>query len=307
MLAKRAHGRVHEPCAVRDGGRGYDADMPSRLLIASSVTSFVLFFVLAAVTSTTGSELTLAQAADSVADGLTGLGLFWALRVSVRPADTNHHYGHHGAQPLAAVIVATLICVMALEVLWHAVSTLRAGVPAQLGSVIALSLGLKIAAKLVLIAIAMRGDAADRAMLRAFMVDARSDVIVGTASLLGYLGARFGEIPSLDAWLAIPASLWVGYNAVRLAHESGQRLMGAAPEAAWYEHRRRAIEDLPGVLAVGKIKAHAFGEGIHLWVEIFVDPDLKITTAHELGTRVEAQLSRDPDVYDVVVQVDGLH
>ena len=68
-----------------------------------------------------GSQLALAQAADSVSDMFAGVVLTWAVKQASQPADAEHPLGHGRAEPLAALAVALLAGVLSVEVLRTAV------------------------------------------------------------------------------------------------------------------------------------------------------------------------------------------
>lgn len=280
--------------------------MASRLLLASSVVSVALLVGLGAAYLRTGSTLALAQAADSLADSLTGLGLLWALHVSRKPPDDEHPYGHQGAQPIAALVVAMLVGALALEVLLQAIEALTTDTVPALGWSIAAALGTKVVIKSVFVAFASRKALLrSNATLRAFRVDAASDVVVGVASLAGFFGAKYGGLPSLDAWLALPVAVWIGISGLSLARENIDLLMGVAPPRAWRDRLATAVAAIPGVRGVAGVRARSFGDGNHVWVEIRVDPHLTVGQAHDLGEAVEQQLMQHEGVCDAVVHVDA--
>jgi ferrous-iron efflux pump FieF len=280
--------------------------MASRLLLASSLVSLALLVGLGLAWLATGSTLALAQAADSVSDALTGLGLLWALRLSHKPPDDEHHYGHHGAQPIAALVVAMLVGALALEVLLEAIEVLRSGAVPALGWPVAAALGTKVAIKLVFVRLASnKALLRSNATLRAFRVDAASDVVVGSVSLLGLAGATYGGLPSLDAWLALPVAVWIGVSGLRLARENIDLLMGTAPPQAWQAELKAAVAGMPGVRGVADLRARSFGDGTHVWLEIRVDPELTVGRAHDLGEVVEQRLLEREGICDAVVHVDA--
>ncbi|MCX4242914.1 cation diffusion facilitator family transporter [Paraliomyxa miuraensis] len=281
--------------------------MASRLLLASSLVSVLLLVALGAAYLLTGSTLALAQAADSTSDALTGLGLLWALHISRKPPDEEHPYGHHGAQPIAALVVAMLVGALALEVMLEAIDALASTATPTLGWPAMVAIASKVGIKAVFVALASRGTLLQRnATLRAFRVDAASDVVVGLASLLGLLGAQYGGLPSLDAWLAIPVAVWIGISGLNLARENVDLLMGVAPPREWREELVAAIALMPGVRGVAGLRARSFGDEHQVWVEIRVDPNLTVGQAHDLGEAVEQQLLQRGGISDAVVHVDAV-
>ena len=278
----------------------------SRLFIASAVASFVFAMVLAGLYFRYGSKLTLAQAADSAADMLVGMALLWALSISAQPADEDHPFGHQSAQPIAALVVAVLACVLAVEVARDAIAALAGQTAAEFDWVLVQALGAKVVMKMVLAAAASRGGAiANASALKAFQLDARNDVVVGSASIIGLIASDWAAMPMLDAWLALPVAAWVGYSSASLALESATVLMGIAAPAERAAELEALAAEVPGVVRVAQFKARHLGEHLRVWFEVHVDARLTIGAAHDIGERVEAALLRQPDVTEAVVHVDA--
>ena len=63
-----------------------------------------------------GSQLALAQAADSFMDVFTAGVLTWTVIVAAKPQDENHPFGHSRAEPIGGLVVAVVAGVLAIEV-----------------------------------------------------------------------------------------------------------------------------------------------------------------------------------------------
>ena len=276
----------------------------TRLVAFSAALSAVLAVLFLGAYGRTSSELAFAQMADSGADVLTSVALLWALRVSAKPPDESHPFGHQSAQPVAALVVAVLVGVLSVEVLESAVRALVEGGALRLDGSLAVLLGLKTGLKAALAGLTGRASR-NASAVRAFHVDARNDVLLGLTSVAGFLGAKYGAAPSLDAWLALPVGLWIGGSGVMLGWESVRLLMGTAPPPDRQNTLVGLAASLPDVWRVGAFKARYHGSLLHVWLEIHVDPTLTVGRAHDIGEAVEARLLEEPDVCDVVVHVDA--
>jgi len=76
----------------------------------------------------TGSVALYSDALESIVNVVAALAAWWAIRVSDKPADRNHPYGHHKAEYFSAVLEGALIIVAALLILrevWFAWNTPR--------------------------------------------------------------------------------------------------------------------------------------------------------------------------------------
>ena len=68
----------------------------------------------------TGSVALYSDALESIVNVATALTAFFAVRLSARPPDSNHPYGHHKAEYLSAVLEGVLIVVAAIAILQKA-------------------------------------------------------------------------------------------------------------------------------------------------------------------------------------------
>jgi len=278
--------------------------MAPRILFASLVVSMLLSAFLWTAYLGYQSNLALAQAVDSLSDLLTGGALLWALHVSQLPPDDDHPFGHHSAEPIAALVVAVLVGVMAVEVGLEAVDTLRTHSHAELPGLLAVVLGAKVVAKGLLLLFA-GPRAGEGSVLQAFRVDARNDVLIGVVSLVGLAVARYGARPSLDAWLAIPLAMWIFYSGIHLGIENLRLLMGVAPPIERRETLAAIAAKVALVRHVAALKARHHGNHLHVWIEIHVDPELSVGSAHDVGEAVEQRLLQEPDVASVTAHVDA--
>lgn len=275
-----------------------------RLTYASIAGSLVMAVALVAVHMTSGSELALAQAADSASDMFGGAALAWAVRQASQPADADHPLGHARAEPLAALVVALLAGVLSVEVLRGAVSSLVTHAEATLDWPVAAVFLAKIAFKSVIVVLASRALAGGgNPALGALRVDARNDLLVGGASLAGFAVARW-HLPAVDAWLAIAIGVYVGLSGVRLARENLRFVMSEAAPASRHDELVSVASALEGVRRVDLLMATWSGSRLHLYVEIAVDGAIPVSAAHDIAHAVERRLLQEDDVARVVVHVN---
>jgi ferrous-iron efflux pump FieF len=277
-----------------------------RLIGGSAAASVLLLLVLVGAYTAFDSQLALAQAADSLADVLTAAALMWAIQISRQPPDEDHPFGHQGAQPIAALVVAVLAGVLAAEVMREAITTLLSESRARVTAPLLAALSAKAIIKAVFVALALREMKHRRApAVVAFYIDARNDTIVGGVSVVGLAISAAIGVPALDAWLAIPVALWVAWSGLSLGLENANLLMGTKPESARLNELRKLALDTAGVQRIETLQARHHGIDIHLWLEIHVNPELTVREAHDIGETVEQRLAEELDVCRADVHVDA--
>lgn len=274
------------------------------LSLSSLFFSALLVFALFTVYLRFDSQLALAQAADSLMDVFTATVLAFAIRVASQPKDENHPFGHSRAEPVAALITAVIAGVLAIEVGRSAIVALAQGREPMLEWPLAALFAGKLAFKSVigLVGWRMLKKGAGPG-IEALTIDARNDVLINSLALIGFFAARYGY-PQLDAWLALPTVLWIGWSGWRLAADNIRLLMGEAPPHERQKELVALARTCPGVRDVPSLRAQHIGTKLHVHVEIALDETLTVRQAHDLGEAVRERLESEPDVGHATVHID---
>src|SRR3954466_5664349 len=104
-----------------------DAAAQQRTALLSVFAAVFLVAVKLATGLVTGSLGLLAEAAHSGTDFVAALLTLFALRVAVRPADSEHQYGHGKAEHLAALGESAFLALVSLAIGAQAVNRLISG------------------------------------------------------------------------------------------------------------------------------------------------------------------------------------
>jgi len=275
-----------------------------RVAILAAGTSVVLTVVLGAVYVLFDSQLALSQAADSLSDSMTQIVLAVSLFIAAAPPDADHQFGHQRAEPIAALVASVMIGVVAIEVLREAIGALVGNAEPSLHWSLPVVFAGKALVKLVMVAIS-RSGARTSSVIRAVYVDARNDVALSVLAVGGYFAARHGWT-SLDAWLAVPIGLWIGWSAIGLARETLPLLMGEAPSEARQHELEQIAESIDGVLRAALLRAQHVGAQLDLDVRIEAEPSITLEAARRLGSRVEERLLEEDDVSHTMVHAAPL-
>src|SRR4029078_13058066 len=103
------------------------ASEKERVALGSILASGGLTVAKAAVGVASGSLAILSEAAHSLLDLVATLMTYFAVRVSDKPADKEHHYGHGKIESVTALGETALLFVLSLWVFWEAGHRLYAG------------------------------------------------------------------------------------------------------------------------------------------------------------------------------------
>src|SRR5918998_1024179 len=105
----------------REGAGGLSQQRTALLSVAAAIF-LVAIKLIAGLAS--GSLALVAEAAHSGTDLVAALLTLFAIRVAIRPADSEHHYGHGKAEHLAALGESTFLIAVSAFLGWQAVDRL---------------------------------------------------------------------------------------------------------------------------------------------------------------------------------------
>src|SRR5258708_19768780 len=101
-----------------------------QVALSSIAASAALTLAKGIVGLSTGSLAILSEAAHSLIDFAATLMTYFAVRVSDKPADAEHHYGHGKVESVSALAETALLFLLSGVVIWEALARLSGGGPA---------------------------------------------------------------------------------------------------------------------------------------------------------------------------------
>jgi cation diffusion facilitator family transporter len=253
------------------------------------------------------SMAVLGDGIDSLVDILIAVMALVVSRVVSRPADRGHPWGHGRAETVATALVAFLLFFAGAQLILNSVNQLISGqdreMPGQLAFVAAL---VSIVGKLLLALVQhVFGRKADSAMLRANTKNMTGDVILSLGVLTG-LGLSIGAGAAIiDSITAILVGLWVIRSAVGIFIEANMELMDGSAETEAYEAVFAAVHSVPGAGNPHRTRMRRIAGLWDIDIDIEVDPDLTVRTAHRIATQVELAIKgRLEGIFDIMVHVE---
>ena len=258
------------------------------------------------------SKALIADAVNSASDVFGSIAVLVGLKVSRKPPDEDHPYGHGKAETISAIIASVLLMVAGLEIGLSGVRSILAGVEEPPGWIAFWALVLAIFVKEGLFRYQYRigRKTASQALIAASW-DHRSDVFASLAALVGVGGAIVGGYLGkewlfyLDPVAAILVSLMVIRVGYRLVMESVHSAIDHVLHEEDAAEIVRAAEQVPGVLAVDELRARELGPYVIVDVKISVDPCITVLEGHGIAKRVKQKLTGEFDrVFDVFVHVN---
>lgn len=280
--------------------------------ISSLVAAVGLTFGKLVIGYWTNSLGILSEAAHSGLDLVAAAVTVWAVRMSARPADLDHTYGHGKFENLSALVETLLLLATCVWILWEAARRLFFAGPVHVDA--------NAWAFLVVIVSIVVDFSRSRALMRAarkyhsqaleadaihFSTDIWSSCVV-LLGLLGVLAAHRLNLPGLikaDAVAAMGVALIVVWVCIQLGRRSIDDLSDRIPE-----NIRREVADaaarVPGVEQVSQVRVRRAGGEVFADMKVTVDRSAALEGAHEVASRAENAVRSILPAADVVVHVE---
>lgn len=264
-----------------------------RVMAWSLGVAVVLLVTKVTAAAVTGSSAIYSDAAESVVHVLAVGFAVWALRMTLKPADEDHHFGHEKAGFMSAGFEGGMISVAALLIFYEAGKQLWTGVQIEHIGLGAWLTGAAAAVNLVLgSALVAIGKRRNSTVLRANGLHVLTDVWTSAAVLVALWLIHLTGWLWWDPIVASLAAANILRTGFRLIRESVAGLMDTADP----ELEKRLSDALDAETACRGMGhhnlRHRFSGQTH-WVEfhlVFPD-DLSVREAHHAATEIESKIA----------------
>lgn len=272
-----------------------------------AIISIIAYICLSALKLAVGyvanSEALKADGLNNVTDIIASVAVLIGLKLSQRPADDDHPYGHWKAETVASMVASFIMAAVGLKVAYEAVVSIFY-VQKESPDVISAWTGLFCAFVMYLVYRYNKKLATEinSQSVMAAAKDNLSDAWVSVGTFIGIIGAQFG-LPWLDPLAAVLVGLLICKTAWDIFKEASLYLTDGFDEKQ-IDIYKDTIHQCKGVKGVKEIKARNYGNNIVVDVVILVNSTLDVKKAHDIATTVEEELMRTHKVYDVHVHVE---
>jgi cation diffusion facilitator family transporter len=276
----------------------------SSVIAAVGLTAFKIIVGL-----TTGSLGILAEAAHSGLDLMAAVMTFLAVRISGRPADSNHLYGHGKSENLSALFETLLLLVTCFWIIYEATHRLlfhAAAIRVTFWSftVMITSIVVDISRSRILYRAARKYSSQ---ALEADALHFSTDIWSSGVVILGLVCVKISEgLPGLaflrqaDSVAAIMVGLIVVYVSIKLGVRTIQALLDVAPSGI-EKKIISAVEVLPGVTNCHNVRVRYSGPQFFVDIHVLLDGNQTLREAHNLTEEIERVIQKLQPNADVTV------
>jgi len=235
----------------------------------------------------TGSLGILSEALHSALDLVAAVITYFTVRVSDKPADKHHHFGHGKTENFSALLETILLIITCVWIVYEAINRLVSGnthIEVTIWSYIVVisSIIVDVSRSRALYKVARKYNSqALEADALHFSTDIWSSMVV----LIGLICANFGLFAA-DSLAALGVAIIVLTISYRLGKKAIDVLLDRSP-LTLFDEISSLIQLIPEVVYYHDLKVRVAGADTFVNVTIHVDPELNMNEAHAISHKVE--------------------
>lgn len=261
------------------------------------LTKLVIGYLISSISVMSDGFNNLSDAASSVIS-------FIGTKVSVRPADKEHPFGHGRAEYISAFIVSFLILQVGFTCMKNSIDKIIHPESVSYNSIMVGILVLSVAVK-VWLGMFNRtiGKEINSPVMLATAQDAFGDVLITSTTIIAIFVGKFTGL-MVDGYMGVIISAFVLYNGIKIAKETMEPLLGEAIDKDIYSQIIRTVNEYEDVIGAHDLIIHNYGpQKAMATLHVEFPNTITIEDAHTIVDKIESDILRDMGIH-IVIHVD---
>ena len=270
----------------------------------ASVVGIIVNFILSGIKLLAGilasSISVTADALNNLSDAGASVVSLVGFKLSSKPADRDHPFGHARMEYIASMIVSFLILLVGVELLTDSLTAAFGGEEqkAQISILTLIILGSSILLKLWLAVFSLKiGKRIDSTVIKASATDSLSDAISTTVIFISTIVMYYTSIPLIDSIMGAIVSVIIIIAGIKILNETKNSILGEAPVEDTVNALKKIAEDYPEIIGIHDMMVHNYGP--NRFIASFhaeVDGKADIFALHDTIDLVEKRISKELNI-----------
>ena len=248
-----------------------------------------------------GSVSVMADAVNNFSDAGSSLVTMVGFKLSGKPADRKHPFGHARIEYLTGLIVSFIIVMLGFTFLTESIGKIITKSESNFTTLALVILGVSIVAKLwqgLFYRSMAKRIGSDS--LRASAQDSLNDVISSAVVLIGALVGKFTSL-EIDGYIGVAVALFILVSGVKLVMETANPLLGVPPEKETVQALSDKILSYEGVVGVHDLIIHSYGANrMFCSVHAEVPADCDVMLSHDIIDNIEEDVYQEMGIMLVI-------
>lgn len=259
-----------------------------------------LFVVKMALGIISSSVALIADAFHTLSDVATSIIVVVSFRISQKPGDREHPFGHGRADYIAAIIVATLLGVTGFEIGRAGLMRLISPKPLHPSVMIMVLVAATIVIKEGLSRFSIfLADELESSTMEADAWHHRSDAISSVMVLMAIALSFYGW-SVFDGVTGMAIGIFIIYTAFRVVKKSVDALLGTVSAEEQIQKIEELALSVAGVMGVHDVILHSYGMVKVISFHIEVDEQISLLDAHQISVAVDHKIQKELGYYTTI-------
>lgn len=236
------------------------------------------------------SAATIADGIHSLSDVLSTIAVIIGLKISSKPADKSHPYGHEKLEAITSKLLATMLFLTALFIGFSGIEVIinkNFSIPSKITIYVAI---LSIVVKEWMYRYTLK--ASKKINSTALQADAwhhRSDAFSSIGTLIGVVGARL-KYPILDPIASLVICVFIIKVSIDIYKDSVNQLVDHCADERTISLVENEIKSIKEVQRLDDLKTRLHGSKLYVDVEISLDNTLSLKESHNIAEKVHKKI-----------------
>ncbi len=274
--------------------------------IIGIASNFLLFFIKFTVGTIFNSISITADAINNLSDSGSSLVTLVGFKLSGKPADSQHPYGHARMEYIAGLIVSFIVLFLGFQMGKTSIEKIIHPQEATFSIIAVVMLVVSILIKFWQFLFYRKiGKTIDSITLLATSVDSRNDILSTFAVLVAVIITRLTGF-NLDGYMGLVVALLIIITAINLIKDTISPLLGNAPSKELVDNINKKILSYDGIIGLHDLIVHNYGvarcfASVHC--EVCAEQDIMIS--HDIIDNIERDFLRDYCI-NLVIHIDPI-
>lgn len=251
------------------------------------------------------SQAMIADSLNSAGDIFASFMSFVGAKLSLKPCDKDHPYGHGKAEYIFSFVISISMIVASIVMIKTSIESIVLKKYVKYSFLLLFVCLITIITKLILYIYTKKKYSETQSILiKASMEDHRNDIFLTTGTFIGIISSAFG-VYIIDSIVGIIISLWIIYVGINLLKDSYIVLMDTSLDENVYNEIIKIVESDSDILHVDDVLSKPVGSRYIIILKISMNGDMTLEKSHNVGGKLKnIIISKYDFISDVIIHVN---
>lgn len=293
---------------IKDADNAQSEKVRMKYGILSGVVGIVLNVILSVFKMVFGaltrSVSIIADGANNIFDAVSSIINLVGFKISGKPADKDHPFGHGRIEYLSALVLAFVILTMGVELIKSSIDKFSNPEKVIFSLPAVIVLVLSVFAKIWLAAFNSKiGKKINSVSVNAVVADSIGDIAATTCSLIALVASKFTDLP-IDAVMGIIVAGVIIFAGIGIIKDTLGPLLGEPPEKEVVEDLEKLVLSYDHVIGIHDLVLHAYGHGkVYGSLHAEVPSDVNMLHLHDTIDIIEKDIKEKLNI-EISIHMD---